>query len=59
MRSVGDVTSLLQPIEDVICHRVIPAITGKQNMSDAERRLFSVPTKMGGLGIGIPTKLTE
>ena len=59
MRSVGDVSSLLQPIEDVIRHRVIPAITGKQNMSDAERRLFSLPTKMGGLGIGIPLELAE
>ena len=30
--------SLLQPIEDVIRHRVILTITGKQNMSVAERR---------------------
>ena len=59
MRSVGDVSSLLQPMEDLIHHRVIPAIIGKQNMSDAKRRLFSLPTKMGGLGVGIPTKLTE
>ena len=59
MRSVGDVSALLQPIEDVIHHRVIPAITGKQNMSHAKRRLFSLPTKMGGLGIGIPPELAE
>ena len=59
LRLVGDVSSLLQPIEDVIHHRVIPAIIGKQNMSDAERRLFSLPTKLGGLGIGIPLEHTE
>ena len=54
-----DVSQLLQPIEDVIRHKVIPAITGKQNISDAERRLFSLPTRMGGLGIGIPTELAQ
>ena len=51
MRSVGDMSSILQPIEDVIHHRVIPAITGKQNIS--------LPIKMGGLGIGIPMELAE
>ena len=59
MRSVVDMSSILQPIEDVIHHRVIPAVTGKQNISDAERRLFSLPTTMGGLGIGIPMELAE
>ena len=59
MRSMRDVSQLLQPIEDVIRHKVIPAITGKQNISDAERRLFSLPTRMGGLGIGIPTELAQ
>ena len=59
MRSVRDVSSLLQPIEDVICHRVIPVITGKQNISGTERRLFSLPTKMGGLESGLPTELAE
>ena len=59
MRSVVDMSSILQPIEDAIHHRVIPAVTGKQNISDAERRLFSLPTTMGGLGIGIPVELAE
>ena len=31
----------------------IPALTGKQAISNAERKLFALPIKLGGLGIPI------
>jgi hypothetical protein len=39
----------LQPIEDTIHQRFIPAITGTPPCSQAERALLGLPTKMGGL----------
>ena len=52
-RTTRGISELLHPVEDVIRHKVIPAITGKKNISDAERRLFALPTNLGGLGIPI------
>ena len=57
LRSTRDISSLFQPIEDVLRHKIIPAITGEQNISDAERALFALPTRMGGLGIRNPTEI--
>ena len=52
-RTTKDISTLLQPVEDVIRHKVIPAIIGKQAISDADRELFALPVKLGGLGIPI------
>lgn len=38
-------------MEDVICHKVLPAITGKRAINNAERQLFALLVRMGGLGI--------
>ena len=48
-----DIGVLLQPVEDIIRHKVIPAIVGKGNINDSERKLFALPPKLGGLGIDI------
>ena len=58
-RSTRNIGHLLQPIENVIRHKVIPAITGRQHINDTDRRLFSLPPKLGGLGIIIPTEMTH
>ena len=58
-RSTNNIGHLLQPIENVIRHKVIPAITGRQHINDTDRRLFSLPPKLGGLGIIIPTEMTH
>ena len=37
----------------MIRHDLLPAITGRQGINDIERKLFALPTKLGGLGIDI------
>lgn len=50
---------LLQQIEDILRHELIPAITGQQAISDAARRMFALPTRLGGLGIHILPELAD
>ena len=51
IRTTPNIGSLLQPIEDTVRHYFIPALTGRQAISDDERRIFSLPTRLGGLDI--------
>ena len=50
---------LLQPLEDTLNHKLIPALTGRSTPSEQQRRLFSLPVKLGGLGISSPTLLRD
>ena len=55
MRTVEATQQLLQPIEDAIRQLLLPAITGKPDISDLERDLIALPARLGGLGIPNPT----
>ena len=46
-------------MEDIIRHKVIPAIVGKGNINDSERKLFTLPPKLGGLGIDILPQVAD
>ena len=59
LRTISDIADLLQPIEDVLRNMFIPAITGGVLCSDIERRLLSLPIKMGGLGIDIVSEISD
>ena len=56
MRTSTALASLLQPLEDVIRDKFIPAIVG-HHISDLERRILSLPTRLGGLGISNPIEM--
>ena len=51
MRTTPYVSEHLSPIEDLIRHKFIPALTGRNAVSDIERQLLALPPKLGGLGI--------
>ena len=51
IRTIPDVKTLLQPVEDVIRHHFIPALCDGRTCNDHERQLLSLPVKLGGLGI--------
>ena len=53
LRTIPNVAELLKPIDEVIDNKFIPAITEHQNVSDSDRKLLSLPVKLGGLGIPI------
>ena len=56
LRTIPDIAHLLQPLEDTIRHKLIPALTGRNGVSDAERDLFSLPVRLGGLGLTNPVE---
>ena len=55
MRVVPDISEMLQPLEDAIRLHLLPAITVRTALSDAERRVLALPVRDSGLGIPIPT----
>ena len=57
-RTVPGTSDLLKPLEEVIRHWFIPALIGRSAISDVERELLSLPTRLGGLGIMNPSKAT-
>ena len=54
-RTVPDVSHLFQRLEDTIYATFIPAIVGR-NITPLERKLMSLPAKLGGMGIGNPVE---
>ncbi len=56
LRTIPDIAHLLQPLEDAIRHKFIPALTGRNGFSDDERELFSLPARLGGLGLTNPVE---
>ena len=55
MRTTEGIDELLQPLEDAIRHKFLPALTGRSVLSDIERRVMALPVRMGGMGIITPT----
>ena len=53
-RTVPDIDTYLQPLEDVIRCVLIPALTGRAPPNDFERDLFALPPRWGGLGLCNP-----
>ena len=50
-RTQPDIDGLLSPLEQSIRLHLLPSLTGKCAFSDVERRLISLPSRLGGLGI--------
>ena len=51
LRTIPQLEEYLQPIENILRHQFIPAITGGKTINDNERNLLSLPPQMGGLGL--------
>ena len=56
MRTAPCTDLLLQPLEEAIRHQFLPAVTGRQGITDQERELLALPVRHGGLGVAIPTR---
>ena len=44
-RTIPDISTLMQPLEDVICCVLIPALTGRAPPNDFEHDLFALPPR--------------
>ena len=53
MRTITDISGMLNQLDAVITSEFIPAITVGTHCSNIERKLLSLPPKLGGLGIPI------
>ena len=51
--------SLLQPLEDVIRQKFLPALTGEAPCNDQVRCLLALPPRHGGLGITNPLTVAQ
>ncbi|KAL5490852.1 hypothetical protein EMCRGX_G016044 [Ephydatia muelleri] len=47
LRTLPDIPSFLQPLEDAVRLHFIPSITGCDSISDTERDLFALPASLG------------
>ena len=59
MRTIKKLNQVLKPLDDYIDQHFIPAITEGHIASSDERKLLSLPAKLGGLGIPIYTEICE
>ena len=56
IRTIPDIESLLQPLEDAIRHKFLPSLTGQTALSNDTRDILALPVQHGGLGIINPTR---
>ena len=54
LRSVKGIDHIMQPVEDVIRVRLLPAITGREALTDHERDLLALPARFGSIGVRSP-----
>lgn len=57
-RTIPGISELFAPLENTLRHSFLPAIIGRQ-ISDFERHLFTMPVRLGGLGISNPVEGSE
>ena len=50
---------LLQTLEESIWHQFLPAVMGRQGITDLERELLALPACHDSLGVRIPTRNTN
>ena len=53
MRTIPDLNEIMQPLDNVINNSFIPAITEEHILSPDDRKLLSLPARLGGMGIPI------
>ena len=58
-RTVPNIGSQLQPLEDSIRLRLIPALTGRAPPSDLDHELLALPLQLSGLGLVNPTRKSQ
>ena len=56
-RTIENIGPLLQPLEDTIREKLLPALCGKPAPNDETRDLLALPCRLGGIGLLNPTKL--
>ena len=53
-----DLIEVLKPVDEIIHNKLLPAIAERSAISEDDRQLFTLPAKMGGLGIPIFSEIS-
>ena len=59
MKTIPDITSFFQPLEDAIRLQLLPMLTRHPASSSTECSLFSLPCRFGGLDVVNPTSICD
>ena len=54
-RTMWGIGQLLQPLENMIRTKLLPALSGRPPPNEVERELFSLPARLGGIAISNPS----
>ncbi len=57
-RTCGDISQYLQPLEDLIHQKFVPALTGHE-CDTPTRKILALPARHGGLGLSNPVKMAH
>ena len=57
-RTIPGIKDLFKPLEEAIKEKLIPAIVGRK-VSDLERKIFTLPVRMGGMNILNPVETAD
>ena len=58
MRTILNISTYLQPIEDFLANTFFPTLFGT-TITKRDRDLYSLPTRLGGLGISVLPEIAE
>ena len=59
MRTIPNINHLMSRIDEIILNKFIPAITDGIIINQSERKLLSLPAKLGGLGLPIFSETSD
>ena len=59
LRTIQGIDALLQPLENVLRNKLIPALTDGRHVTDDERKLLSLPPRLGGMGLIMPSEIAD
>ena len=59
LRTIPQCGPCLQPLEDVIHQKFIPAVTGRSPCSEVKRALLALPARLGGMGLVNPVAVCD
>ena len=55
-RTTPGISHIMEPLDESLRCKLLPALTGRPPPSDLECSLFALPARLGGLGIGVPSR---
>ena len=59
LRTIPNITRHLKKLDDAIDNHLIKQLINNHTITDTDRQWFSLPARLGGLGINIPSEIAD